>query len=433
MRGLVWIRRDLRAHDHVALYQAAQECDELMIIFVFDKNILEKLPADDLRVYFIYQTLQALKGKIEISTYYGDPVDIVPKIVSEKKIDCVYSNRDYEDYAIKRDNKVRKMIAPIAFKQFKDQVIFEAKEVRTGSGGAYKVFTPYKRKWLQLLNEREESLYDFTPKLNKVKVLKGNKFISLKEMGFEKPSSPYPLIDNKKLLTSWKKHIAQYDQARDVPAQSGTSRMSPYLRFGLVSARELLRYYKEKSKGQEVWISEIIWRDFYSNILQEYPRVEKTAFKDKYRAVKWPGNDKLFKAWCEGRTGFPIVDAGMRELNQTGWMHNRVRMITAAFLTKLCLVDWRKGEAYFAKKLIDFDLASNSGGWQWSASTGTDAVPYFRIFNPESQTKKFDPDFEYIKKFVPEWGSDSYPEPIIDYKKARDKALLFYKEIENAN
>jgi deoxyribodipyrimidine photo-lyase len=445
--ALVWLRRDLRLHDHTALSQAVADNEKVSLVFVFDKNIINKLPKDDKRVYFLYQSLAQINKEQPIHILYGDPTDEIPRLAKELKVNSIYVNRDYEFYAQKRDKKIKEALPSIQFLDFKDHVIFEGREIRTGSGGAYKVYTPFKNKYLQTLEESHE--YILERKVKKFSALKPRvSFPSLDELNIEKPQKPYPFESTQKLKKDWRKKISNYDSSRDIPSVEGTSRFSPYLRFGLMSPREIIRFYDEDSQGRDVFISEIIWRDFYSAILQEFPRVEKASFKEKYRDVKWPGDKNLFKAWCEGKTGFPIVDAGMRQLNQTGWMHNRVRMITAAFLTKLCLVDWKKGEEYFALKLMDFDLASNNGGWQWSASTGTDAVPYFRIFNPETQSKKFDPEGSYIKQYVPELkdvpkkyihnpssmgllGID-YPAPIIDYKKARDKALMFYKEIENA-
>ena len=331
--------------------------------------------------------------------------------------------------AIKRDLAVAKMLENkhIKMSGFKDHVIFEGHEILKDDGDPYVVFTPYKRKWLtrlynmketkQFIDLKEKSTAGLEEKVNKQSLITYD--LSLAQMGFETSQKPLPLK-----YTSFQL-IAHYDSDRDFPSKEGTSRLGLHLRFGTISIRQKARKAMQLS---DTFLSELIWRDFYSQILQHFPHVEKGPFRKKYERIEWRNNEQEFDAWCQGRTGYPIVDAGMRELNATGFMHNRVRMIVASFLTKHLLINWQWGEAYFAEKLLDYELASNNGGWQWAAGCGTDAAPYFRIFNPESQQKKFDKHFKYIKQWVPEWGTPEYPEPIVDHKMARERCLRVYKE-----
>jgi len=454
-KGLVWIRRDIRLHDHAALSAATKECDEVYLVFVFDKKILDKLEPEDRRVSFLYESLWEIEEKVGIHTLIGDPVDLIPKLYKKLKIDQLYFNRDYEPYALKRDNKVIRELKEVA--TFKDSVFFEPHEILKSDGTPYTVFTPYKRKWLEAFLNQGKTVSDYKVNLKKIK--NGNSKLGpalLKKMGFEKTKNILVggTSKGKKLLSSFDKKIEKYDETRDFPAMEGTSNLSVYIRFGCISIRDMIRLsLKKDSKGHDVWLSELIWREFYQMILGQFPHVVKKEFKPKYEGIPWSGTSKEFKAWKEGKTGFPIVDAAMRCLNETGMMPNRLRMVVASFLCKTLLIDWKKGEKYFASKLLDFDLASNNGGWQWSSSTGCDAQPYFRIFNPYSQSQKFDGDGEFIKKWCPELASlDSkkihqpdladmlelaeagcslgkdYPFPVVSYSRNRQKALQMYKK-----
>lgn len=463
-KSLVWIRRSIRLHDHTALSYGTQNFDETYLAFVFDKNILSKLDdKKDHRITFLYESLEALKEKLpekKMYILYGDPKDLIPQLAKDLKVDSVVTHEDYEMYAKERDRKVKVSLEKkkINFKTFKDHVIFDAEEVRTGNGDFYRVFTPYKNSWLKLIKERPEVLDEKKVNLKKIKYKKIPGFsssMSLKDIGFEPTEkerhyNPSPKI----LIKDFKEKVDVYNDKRDFPAITGTSRLSPYLRFGHVSVRELIRkHWPTSSEGEDIWISELCWRDFYFGLLKTFPHVEKFAYNEKYEKIPFYNDKKHFKLWCDGNTGVPIVDAGMRQLNQTGWMHNRVRMIVASYLTKILIIDWRWGEEYFAKKLIDYDLSANNGGWQWSASTGCDAAPYFRVFNPYRQSERFDKEAEYIKKYCPELknlpakyiheptkitekiehqfdfnhGVD-YPKPIVDYSKRRQEVIKLFKD-----
>ena len=424
---LFWFRRDLRLEDNTGLFYALQQEKNVLPLFIFDTNILDKLEDKaDARVEFILDQIQSLKQKLEekgssLLIQHGKPEEIYPKLVEEYQIQSVYTNRDYEPYAKNRDQKIEKFLKSksIEFFTFKDQVIFEPGEILNGSGEFYKVFTPFSKVWLEKFKESKiEVLKD--PNWKNLFSTKSLPDFSLEKMGF-KPTEikiPSKMADED--------IIQHYDKTRNYPAkEKGTSRLGIHLRFGTISIRKLA---KKAFELNETYLNELIWREFYQMILAYNPQVVDKAFKPAYDAIPWRNNEKEFQAWCEGKTGYPIVDAGMRELNTTGYMHNRVRMIVASFLTKHLLIDWRWGEAYFAAKLLDFDLAANNGGWQWAAGTGTDAQPYFRIFNPESQTEKFDKDLKYIKKWVPELGTKDYPKPIVDHKFARERALETYKK-----
>jgi len=427
--SIFWFRRDLRLHDNHGLFEALGGEQPVLPIFIFDRNILDDLEdKDDARVTFIHERLSKMHGQLRqrkkaLKVYFGEPESIWKEILSEFEVSAVYTNRDYEPYARKRDEKIEKLLADydIPLNTYKDHVIFEQSEILTNVGEPYTVFTPYSKKWNSKVNQY--AYQEFT-----CDELLGNcltidlELLSLKDIGFVESDLKVPDYDISKDL------LKDYKQNRDKPYIDGTSRLSPHLRHGTISVREVCRQAKEYSS---TFMNEIIWRDFYSQVLYHHPKVETQNFKSKYDAVKWRRSDKDFEAWCAGKTGFPIVDAGMRQLNKSGWMHNRVRMITASFLCKDLLVDWRRGEAYFAKKLLDYDLASNNGGWQWAAGTGTDAAPYFRIFNPTTQLEKYDPNREYVKKWVPEFGTDDYPEPMVDHKKARERALETYKSALN--
>jgi len=420
---LFWFRRDLRLPDNAGLYHALRENKEVIPLFIFDSAILDKLEdKKDRRVEFIHQSLELMKRQLEEmeSSFLilgGSPI----KIFKHLNPKAVYTNHDYEPYARKRDEEVRKILESknAAFKTFKDQVIFESDEVLKDDSKPYTIFTPYSRKWKSLLKPFHYKAYPSEKYFNNFKKLKPLRFPSLDEIGFKKIGSEFP---DRKIKQGV---IDKYHEQRNFPSIDGTSQLSVHLRFGTVSIRTLVKLALAKN---ETWLNELIWRDFYHMILWHFPQVETKSFKPSYDRITWRNNEKEFQAWCDGKTGYPIVDAGMRQLNETGFMHNRARMIVASFLTKHLLVDWRWGEAYFAKKLLDFDLAANNGGWQWAAGSGCDAAPYFRVFNPHLQTEKFDPDLTYIKKWVPEWGTPTYPKPIVDHAFARKRVLTVYKE-----
>jgi deoxyribodipyrimidine photo-lyase len=423
---LFWFRRDLRVDDNAGLYHALKKNEQVLPIFIFDSAILEQLDdVHDRRVDFIYESVAALKTQLEeygssLLIFYGDPVKIFPKLDPGH----VFTNTDYEPYATERDAQVTKILEGkgSSFSSHKDQVIFEKGEVVKDDQSPYTIFTPYSRKWKATLNSFYQKSYPTTKYLKRLKKTKPLTMPSLHDIGFKKSDGAFPERMIKQSI------IANYHKQRDYPAVHGTTRLSVHLRFGTVSVRKLVQIAKKKN---ETWLNELIWRDFYHMILWNFPHVVTQCFKPAYDHIEWRNNEKEFNAWCEGRTGYPIVDAGMRELNETGFMHNRVRMIVASFLTKHLLIDWRWGEAYFAKKLLDYDLAANNGGWQWAAGCGCDAAPYFRVFNPELQTQRFDPDHKYIRKWVPEFETDSYPKPLVDHKVARDRVLKVYKEALN--
>ena len=419
---LFWFRRDLRLDDNAGLYHAVKENNQVLGIFIFDTQILSELEdRADKRVEFIHQSLKQLKSELEelgssLLIFHGNPVEIY-KVLHPKN---VYTNHDYEPYAKKRDEKVASILKKNGseLKTYKDQVIFEKSEITKEDGLPYTVFTPYSKKWKAKLNSFYLKSYPVTKYLKNLKKVKPIKFPSLQEIGFKATNAIFPERKIKQSI------IEHYREKRNFPAIQGTTRLSVHLRFGTVSIRKLAQLALKKN---ETWLNELIWRDFYHMILWHFPDVEK-AFKPAYDQIEWQNNGTEFEAWCEGKTGYPIVDAGMRELNETGFMHNRVRMIVASFLTKHLLIDWRWGEAYFAKKLLDFDLAANNGGWQWASGSGCDAAPYFRVFNPYLQTEKFDPQLKYIKQWVPEMSTSNYPTPIIDHNFARERVLKTYKK-----
>lgn len=424
--SLCWFRRDLRTEDQTALFYSLQQEEQVLPLFIFDRHILDALEdKTDARVTFIYQQIASLKAFFEkqgssMLVRYGHPEQIFQELVEEFEVQTVYTNRDYEPYSQSRDTQVEALLAKknIPFLTFKDQVIFEPGEILNGSGEFYKVFTPFSRNWLEKFRQtRVQPL----PEANWKNLFPCSPlpFITLSEMGFEASSLEIPSTQVEDAI------LKEYEAQRNFPAVPGTSRLGIHLRFGTLSIRSLAL---KAASLNATYLNELIWREFYMMILGNAPQVVDRAFKPQYDRIPWRTNEEDFQAWCEGRTGYPIVDAGMRELNATGFMHNRVRMIVASFLTKHLLIDWRWGEAYFAKKLLDFELASNNGGWQWAAGTGTDAQPYFRVFNPDSQTEKFDKDLRYIKKWVPELGTSSYPQPIVEHKFARNRAIETYKK-----
>jgi deoxyribodipyrimidine photo-lyase len=431
MTALFWHRRDLRIDDNKGLFEALKQNEIVHPIFIFDKSILDKLPNNDQRILFIYQEIESLKKSYQnlgsdLCVYYGDPLEIIPRIAEEINCSSIYYNNDYEPYALKRDENIHVSLSEIKidFKGVKDHVIFEKNEVLKDDGKPYTIFTPYSRKWKANLKEEDLREY-FIEKYsgNLAQIQQKEALITLEEMGFES-----------KVLHDFPDRIAKneilknYHLSRNFPAVKGTSKLSLHLRFGTISVRKLALIAREQN---ETYLNELIWRDFYQMIIFHFPKSAENSFKSQYDRIVWEKNEDHFDAWCKGKTGYPIVDAGMRELNTTGFMHNRVRMVVASFLTKHLLLDWRWGAAYFAEKLLDFELASNCGGWQWAAGSGCDAAPYFRVFNPQAQQEKFDKSFEYIKKWVPEYGTNLYPDPIIEHKFARERILQRFKSALN--
>lgn len=433
-----WFRRDLRLEDNAGLYHALKSGFPVIPMFIFDSNILNSLESkDDPRVSFIYETIKELKLQLrtfgsDLLVYCDTPKHTWEKLLKDYRVRGIFSNRDYEPYAIQRDSEIKQLASSkeIDFFQYKDQVIFEQHEVCKDDQTSYTVFTPYKKKWLQKLLEHDQTIeasfyfksYPSEKKLDSLWKTSPIDYFELKDLGFVPSSIPIP---SKKIV---RQRIRDYAQNRDFPFLLGTSRLGIHFRFGTISIREKARL---ASVLNATFLSELIWRDFYSMILQSFPRVVHESFKPAYDRIQWRNVSTEFIAWCEGKTGFPIVDAGMRELNATGFMHNRVRMVVASFLVKHLLIDWRWGEVYFASKLLDFDLASNNGGWQWAAGCGTDAAPYFRIFSPDAQQKRFDPQFIYIKKWIPELDTPDYPLPIVDHKMARARCLEVFKKALN--
>ncbi len=435
--NIFWFRRDLRLHDNAGLFHALKDSNlhgslrPVLPVFIFDRNILDELAAgsreeerSDRRVEFIHLALQQMQQQLvrlrsSLDIRYGTPLEIYKELLQEYQVEKVYTNHDYEPYAKDRDAAIEQLLKKqgCSFHTFKDQVILEKNEVLKDDGKPYTVFTPYSRKWKAVLTDFHLKPYSNKKYFDNFYKQAERKSISLEEMGFQPAALPFPGKEWSGTI------IRNYKEQRDIPSIQGTSRLSVHLRFGTISIRSLA---DEAGGYNETFLNELIWRDFYQMILWHFPRVVGHSFKPEYDTINWRNNSTEFDAWCNGQTGYPIVDAGMRELNKTGFMHNRVRMITASFLTKHLLIDWRWGEAYFAKKLLDFDLASNNGGWQWAAGSGCDAAPYFRIFNPYLQTKKFDPEFKYIRKWVPEFEEFTYPKPIVEHEVARKRCLDVY-------
>lgn len=418
-----WFRRDLRLEDNVGLHQALQSGNKVLPLFIFDEEILDKLPKDDARVSFIYNTLETINKELNsmsssLLIKQGNPLEVWKTLLEEFSVSHVFCNHDYEPYAIKRDQDVKDFLESqsVSFHSYKDQVIFEKDEVLKTDGTPYTVFTPYKNKWLEHF-QLSRDVKDYKIDTFKKEFYQSSFDVpSLRDIGFEKSSikvKPYDLSV-----------MSNYEKTRNYPAVDGTSNLSPYLRFGLLSTRKLVT---KAHQTNPVFLSELIWREFFMQILYHFPHVVTESFRSKYDAIQWRNNKKEFESWCKGETGYPLVDAGMRELNATGYMHNRVRMVVASFLCKHLLIDWRWGEAYFAEKLLDYELSSNNGNWQWAAGTGCDAAPYFRVFNPSEQLKKFDKDFIYTKKWVPNFQELDYFQPIVEHKYARERALKAYK------
>lgn len=422
-----WFRRDLRLNDNAGLYHALKSGLKVMPIFIFDTDILDKLSnKKDPRVHFIHETLGGLKNELrllgsDLEIYHGKPIDIWQSIVGKYNVKSVFSNTDYEPYALNRDQLVKEFLkkSGIDFHTFKDHVVLDKDEVLKDDGSPYTVFTPYSKKYKSVLTEFHLKPYPVDKYKGQFLNFDGSEMLSLKQIGFETTNIEFPPQSVSRQL------IANYHQTRDIPSINGTSKLSLHYRFGTVSVKEKMASAKQIS---EKYFNEMIWREFYIQIMAHFPYAMERAFKPAYDRIAWENDPEKFEAWCKGMTGYPIVDAGMRELNETGYMHNRVRMIVASFLCKHLLIDWRWGEAYFAEKLLDFELACNNGGWQWAAGSGVDAAPYFRIFNPYLQAQKFDPEQIYIRKWVPEFGSPSYPEPIVIHETSRVRCLEAYKE-----
>ncbi len=427
MKTIFWHRRDLRINDNAGLFKALKSFENVSPVFIFDSEILKHLHKNDQRVLYIHKEIAQLKKEYQqlgsdLLVFFGNPLEIIPKIATELEISSVYINRDYEPNAILRDKAIadKLKIQNVALIGSKDQVIFEKNEVLKNDGNPYTIFTPYSRKWKEKLTDFYLKSYPIEKYIQHLSKVKPTEMISLKEMNFE--NETLVVFPNKIPL---EENVKKYHLQRDFPALDATTKLSVHLRFGTISIRELARKALEEN---ETYLNELIWRDFYQMILFHFPNSVNYAFKKQYDNIVWEFNEVLFEAWKKGETGYPLVDAGMRELNETGHMHNRVRMVVASFLTKHLLHDWRLGERYFAEKLLDFELASNVGGWQWAAGTGCDAAPYFRVFNPTAQQLKFDKNFEYIKKWVPEFGTDKYIQPIVEHVFARERCLKRYKE-----
>ncbi len=428
--SIFWFRRDLRVIDNVGFLAALKGDYPVLPIFIFDKEILDKLPKDDARVSFIFETLEHMKRELQklakgtILLCYGTPENSFETLCNSYDIQQVYANRDYEPYATTRDEKMEALLAKkkIAFKTYKDQVIFEKSDIVKDDGEPYVVYTPFKNKWKLKFNSIADlKNYDTSPFLVNLFQVKEPPVVTLSSMGFELSSIKVPAYDSSPSV------IQNYEDTRNYPSiKNGTSRLGPHLRFGTVSIRNIVK--KAISEKNDVFWSELIWREFFMQILWHFPHTTKNAFRPKYDRIAWRNNEEEFEKWKNGQTGYALVDAGMRELNATGYMHNRVRMLVASFLCKHLLIDWRWGEAYFAEKLLDFDLSANVGNWQWAAGTGVDAAPYFRIFNPMTQIQKFDKQKEYINQWVPELQELTYPNKVVDHQFARERCLKTYKE-----
>lgn len=429
--NVFWFRRDLRLEDNAGFYNALRDNIPVLPIFIFDSEILDKLPEDDARVTFIHQSLQNMSSLLQkdygssIAMFYGKPLEVYKKLVENFTINTVYTNHDYEPYAKERDDEITKFLSNknIEFKTFKDQVIFEKDDVVKKDGTPYVVYTPYMKLWKEKFKSYNLEIFETKPYLNNLLKYKNLPNLSLSDISFKK--SNQKIVDYKVSPSL----IQNYEDTRNFPAQDATSKLGPHLRFGTVSIRKMIK--KAIAEKNEIFWQELIWREFFMQILWHFPHTSKKSFKSKYDRIEWNNNETDFKNWCDGKTGYPLVDAGMRQLNETGFMHNRIRMLVGSFLCKHLLIDWRWGEAYFAEKLHDYEMASNVGNWQWVAGSGVDAAPYFRIFNPTTQIKKFDKDLEYIKTWAPDFQELTYPSPIVDHKFARERCLKVYKEALN--
>lgn len=428
--SVFWFRRDLRLEDNTGLYHALRSGFPVLPVFIFDTEILSRLDDKaDRRVDMIHQVLQAIhetlkKSHSGLRVLSCTPLQAFQQIANEFDIKCVFCNADYEPDANRRDAAIAAFCDEngIAFKSYKDQVIFDYTEVLKDNNTPYTIYTPYSKRWLAKLNDFYLKSYPVEQYMDNFLPTQSLVIPSLESIGFIKtdylfvpPKFPEQIIGN-------------YDQTRDFPAVAGTSLLAPHLRFGTVSVRQLAHFAQHRNL---TFLKELIWREFFMQILAHFPHVQSGSFKPAYNRIQWRNNEDDFRRWCEGETGYPIVDAGMRELNASGHMHNRVRMIVASFLTKHLLINWQWGEAYFSRKLIDFDLSANNGNWQWAAGCGCDAAPYFRVFNPSEQTRKFDPQLKYVRRWVPEFDSLTYPTPMVDHAFARDRALKVYKDALN--
>lgn len=424
--NIFWFRRDLRLEDNHGLFRALTAGRPVLPLFIFDRDILNELPAADARLEFIHQEVLGIKEQLEqefsssLLIRFGKPPEVWEELCEEFSIGEVFCNRDYEPYARQRDKAIYNFLREreVPFRGFKDHVLLEKSEVVKADAKPYTVFTPYMRRFKEVLQQSDLKAYDSYEQGQNFLKLEPQPEISLQEMGFFPSGISFPGREVPDEI------LENYHDTRDFPAQPGTSRLGVHLRFGTLSIRALARKARETNT---IFYNELIWREFYQMILYHFPETVTQSFKAKYDRIQWENDPELFQKWKEGKTGFPLVDAGMRELNKTGFMHNRIRMLTASFLTKHLLIDWRWGEAYFAEKLLDYEQASNIGGWQWAAGSGVDAAPYFRIFNPHLQLQKFDKDLLYVKKWVPEYGTSSYPEPVVDHKAARQRALERFK------
>lgn len=427
--SICWFRRDLRLDDHAALFHALSSPYPVLPVFIFDCGILDRLSDEnDKRVSFIHRTLQGLDLKLQdhgssFFVLHSEVEEAFLKLTEDFDVKEVFANHDYEPYAIDRDDNVRVLLESkgIRFHTYKDQVIFEKSEILKSDGSPYTVFTPYSKRWKQKFEEYNPNAFTSEKHLHNLFKTKPFELPKLRELGFADIDHLTPALDISQEI------ISNYHNTRNVPSVHGTSQASPYLRFGIISVRNAV---KLAYKWNEIWLNELIWREFFMMILYHFPHVVSQSFKKKYDRIPWRNNEMEFDLWCKGETGYPIVDAGMRQLNETGWMHNRVRMIVAGFLTKHLLIDWRWGEAYFAQKLLDYELSSNNGNWQWAAGSGCDSAPYFRIFNPMTQTKKFDPKLTYIKTWIKDFNH-YHLLPIVEHEFARKRALEVYKKALN--
>ena len=425
--SIFWFRRDLRLHDNKALFHALQSEEKILPIFIFDIDILKKIPKDDARISFIYSELKAMNTHLEsfgteIRMFHGNPKEVFRSLMKNYTIVKVFTNHDYEPYAIKRDLDIKKLVSSnkIDFQTYKDQVIFERNEITKKDGKPYVVYTPYSRKWLEKYETDKPENYHSEDLLDRLYKKTKSETLTLSDIGFIETNIPIKnYIFNSRIIN-------EYEETRNFPALDNTSKLGPHLRFGTVSVRQMVS--RADAHENKIFLKELIWREFFMQILWHFPETHKNSFKSKYDRIIWRNNEKEFQKWCEGNTGYPMVDAGMRQLNKTGFMHNRVRMLVGSFLCKHLLIDWRWGEAYFAEKLHDYEMSSNVGNWQWVAGTGVDASPYFRIFNPTSQIQKFDKELKYIKKWVPDFQEITYPSPMVEHKFARERCLKTYKD-----
>ena len=425
--NIFWFRRDLRVDDNHGFFKALNAGLPVVPVFIFDPAILAQFPnPNDARLTFIHRCLTDLDREFRkfsscLQVYVSSPEVVFGQLASKYPIHSVFTNTDYEPAAIVRDQKVAQILQNkgIEFHAFKDQIVFQQNEVVKADGSPYTVFTPYSKKWKEKLASHPIHVYESENHLYSLKHLSSDYFPELTEIGYQQQNISFPDKNFDPVL------IENYAKTRDFPAENGTSKLGIHLRFGTISIRKLTQFAQIHS---EVFLNELIWRNFYMDILWHFPQAAERSFKPAYDFIPWLNNEVDFERWCTGQTGYPLVDAGMRELNETGFMHNRVRMVVASFLTKHLLIDWRWGESYFASKLLDYELASNNGGWQWASGSGCDAAPYFRVFSPDLQTKKFDHDFKYIRKWVPEYESSAYPKPMVDHAFARNRAIETYRK-----